>query len=109
MLELDIIKQQLRLEPEYSDEDDLLTSYSNAARRHIERSTRRKIYETINAEGYAEDPDALLFGEDIQLAMLLLISHWYENREAAVPGVSISELPMGVEVLIHPYRIYGVG
>ncbi|MGS0465872.1 head-tail connector protein [Cobetia marina] len=39
MLELDIIKLHVRLEPDFSEDDQLLETYSNAARRVIEGRT----------------------------------------------------------------------
>jgi hypothetical protein len=42
--------------------------------------------------------------DDITTAMLLLIGHWYANRESVVVGTITSELPMAVEALIAPYR-----
>lgn len=56
--------------------------------------------------GYGTD------GEDvpapIRQAMLLMIAHWYENREAVVmpTGTSPVELPIGAERLLTPFRIY---
>lgn len=48
--------------------------------------------------GDAEDvPQAL------KQAILLLIGHWYENREAVTVG-AFAELPMAVKALIAPYR-----
>jgi len=41
----------------------------------------------------------------LQHAMLLLIGHYYENREATAP-ININTVPMTVEFLINPYRIY---
>jgi uncharacterized phiE125 gp8 family phage protein len=41
----------------------------------------------------------------LKAAMLLLIGHWYENREAVNVGSITSELPFTVEVLIAPYRV----
>jgi uncharacterized phiE125 gp8 family phage protein len=40
----------------------------------------------------------------IRMAALLLIGHWYANREAGVAG-SMSDLPMGVDALIAPHRV----
>lgn len=41
----------------------------------------------------------------LKSAMLLLIGHLYENREATAP-ISITEVPMATSYLIKPYRIY---
>lgn len=47
--------------------------------------------------GYADLP------KSIRHAALLLIGHWYENREA-VTEVKMSELPAAVDALLMPYR-----
>jgi len=39
----------------------------------------------------------------IKAAILLLVSHWNENREA-VTGGAMSQLPLGVSALIAPHR-----
>jgi uncharacterized phiE125 gp8 family phage protein len=47
----------------------------------------------------------------IRHAMMLLVSHWYRNRDAVV-GVdnrdSSTELPLGVESLLAPFRVWNV-
>jgi uncharacterized phiE125 gp8 family phage protein len=44
--------------------------------------------------------------EPIRFAILLLIAHWYRNREAVVIGQSAVNLPFAVDALLQPYRIY---
>jgi len=44
---------------------------------------------------------------DIILAMLLMIGHWYENREA-VSVVQLNQIPMGAAALLGPYRAYSL-
>ena len=41
----------------------------------------------------------------IRQAMLLLIGHWYANREAVNVGNITSELPLAVKSLIAPFRL----
>lgn len=48
--------------------------------------------------GYDETPAA------IRQAMLLLIGHWYEHRQAVASGVTVAELPLAVDALLTPYR-----
>ena len=49
------------------------------------------------------DAEAYL-GEDVKQAVLLLVGHWYENREAVVVGSSSSgALDMAVEALLAPH------
>lgn len=51
--------------------------------------------------GYAEVPPA------IKVAILLMVSNWYQNREAAVPG-TMAELPLGASMLLSPYKRYSI-
>jgi len=46
--------------------------------------------------------------EDLKLAIKLLASHFYENREATVFTAikRVEELPLGVRYLISPYRLW---
>ena len=41
----------------------------------------------------------------IRQAMLLMIGHWYENREQVTVGAVAREIPLGVEALLWPYRV----
>lgn len=110
MLELDIIKQQVRLEPDSVEEDTLLDTYSTAARRMVENVTGRTLYATageIPTDPITTEPtdlSALVLDDDITTAMLLLIGHWYANRESVVIGSTATELPLAVESLLAPYR-----
>ncbi|MGQ7253974.1 head-tail connector protein [Vreelandella titanicae] len=111
MLELDIIKQHVRLEPDETEDDALLDTYANSAVRYIENHTGRKLYATDEAvpkdtDGNVTDEHALVLDDDLVDAMLLLIAHRYANREAVVVGSISSELPMAVKDLIEPYRHY---
>lgn len=40
----------------------------------------------------------------IHQALLLLIGHWYANRETVVLGSTAIELPMATEALLQPFR-----
>lgn len=44
----------------------------------------------------------------IRIGALLLIGHWFHNREAVNIGNITSELPMGAQALIAPYRRTGI-
>ena len=44
----------------------------------------------------------------IKQAMLLLIGHWFANREAVNVGNIVTAMPLAVEALIAPYRRVGV-
>lgn len=44
----------------------------------------------------------------IKAAILLIVGHLYENREASTVGVSAELLPMAVDALLAPYRRVGL-
>lgn len=45
---------------------------------------------------------------ELEQAVLMLVAHWYQNREAVSASASISELPLAVKMLIGPYRPSGL-
>ena len=58
----------------------------------------------IFVAGYGNAADVPQY---IKNAMLLLIGHWYENREgAAIPSVVPKEIPFGVEALLWKERVF---
>ncbi|EHI3729740.1 head-tail connector protein [Salmonella enterica] len=102
LLTLEEIKSQLRLEEDYSDEDSLLEALGKAVQSRTETYLNRKLYDA--APGVpADDPDGLVMTDDIRLGMLLLLTHYYENR-SSVTEVEKLELPMSFNWLVGPYR-----
>lgn len=41
----------------------------------------------------------------IKQAMLIMLSHLYENREPVIVGTSVMQIPMSLEYLLWPYRV----
>lgn len=107
MIELLTVKTHCRIDDDDTSEDDLLTIYIGAAKRHVENFTRRTLYATNTDPGFENDEDRLLLDDDVRTAMLLLVGHWFANREA-VSDKSLSEIPLAVNALLQPYKIYGV-
>ncbi|EOY4342514.1 head-tail connector protein [Cronobacter malonaticus] len=108
MLTKEQVKTHCRIDANSTEEDAWIETSIKAAARHVEKSTRRKLYEDAGNPLYLADPDALLYGEDIEMAMLMLIGHWYANRETVSVGSTTSALAFSTEALLQPYRIYGV-
>lgn len=54
--------------------------------------------------GYGSNPGDV--PEPLRQAILLLIGHWYENRETVNVGNITSELPMTVASLVFPFRVF---
>ncbi|HAS6480589.1 head-tail connector protein [Vibrio splendidus] len=105
LLTLDEIKHQCRLDNDFTDEDSQLTLYAKAAQRNIENTIGRKLYATANDVPEGVPWFATLDeGEDIKLALLLLVSHYYANREATTTE-SLRQIPLGVRELLAPWRV----
>jgi uncharacterized phiE125 gp8 family phage protein len=61
-------------------------------------------YRVTYAAGYTAAGDVWAAPVDIQQAVLLLVGHWFENREAVVVGESgTAELPLAVSALLDPH------
>ncbi|EQA5332756.1 head-tail connector protein [Proteus mirabilis] len=91
---LEKLKQQCRLDEDNTFEDELLKTYLMAAKQRAEGYINRHLYEENIPE---EDPDGLLITDDIELALMLAVGNFYENRETAI-------LPAGFKLLLDPYR-----
>lgn len=102
LLTLEEIKAQLRLDDDFTDEDTLLTLLGKAVQTRTESFLNRKLY-APDADIPDTDPDGLLLPDDIKLGMLLLATHFYENR-SSVTEVEMVELPMSFNWLVGPYR-----
>lgn len=48
-------------------------------------------------------PETSTVPDPLKVAILLLVGHWYQNREAVSAG-AMASLPFAVEALIAPYR-----
>jgi uncharacterized phiE125 gp8 family phage protein len=55
--------------------------------------------------GYGDDGDDV--PQEIRQAMLLMVGHWYENREDSVGVGNVQRIPMGAEWLLWPERVLG--
>ncbi|QDD91933.1 head-tail connector protein [Pseudomonas oryzihabitans] len=93
MIELSRVKLHLRVD--HSDEDSLIQGYLAAALAHVEQHCDRTLVEA-NPTG----PEQMLLTKDVEQAILLLVGHWYANREAVVVGNAPSAVPLAVDRLL---------
>lgn len=98
---IDKLRAQYRIDIDDTTEDELLELYYGAARRKAENFINRKLYEDEVPE---TDPDGLVIADDILLALMLLVGHWYENREPVNVGNIVTPFPFGFDSLLEPYR-----
>ena len=93
ILTLAEVKTHLRVGSD-ATEDALITTYITAAREYVEGYQNRVFLssdEAVEAETMTGIEKA---------ACLLLIGHWYENRQAVVLGTPPSEVPFAVKALL---------
>ncbi|AMO58117.1 hypothetical protein GZ77_20495 [Endozoicomonas montiporae] len=76
-LTLDQIKQQLRIELDNTDEDSYLELIGSAAESAVESYLNRSLYAD---EVPDDDSTGLVIKNHIQMAMLLIVTDFHENR-----------------------------
>lgn len=107
----------------YLDEDDLLQTVDASVYRLNDDDINTPVVELKSGQswplatavhrvrfsaGYSLAGESPLFNVlpfAVKAAMLLLLGHYYENREATLAGAPITTIPLGVESLLRPYRI----
>ena len=102
MITLDEIKLHCRID--HDADDSLLEKYKDAAREATSKYISRPLYDTSVPD---DAEDGIVINRAMELAMLLMVAHWYAHRES-VSETSMSEVPHGVHALLQPYRIMGV-
>ncbi|MBP2611413.1 head-tail connector protein [Agrobacterium pusense] len=86
-----------------SEDDEIIERKIEAAQNHIERLLGFKIEETYGGTDQEEIPPALIE------AVCQLAAHWFENREAALVGVSGEDPPFGLWQIVNEFREYSFG
>ena len=92
MIDLDLVKAHLRVDG--AEEDALIGAYLNGAVEYVQQHCDRRIVEA------PESPDQMALTDDVKQAILLLIGHWYANREAVAVGTIATAMPLAVERLL---------
>ena len=100
-----LIKQHIRSERD--DEDDYLTMLAGASVSTFEDFTGRTLVATDTVPEDLKD-DEVPLTLSIQQGLLLLIGHWYENRELATEKALV-EIPAASQSLWSPYKWYHLG
>lgn len=93
MIDLALVKLHLRVDGD--EEDTLIGGYLEAAKAHVEQHCDRKL-----VEGDPVYPAEMGLTRDVEQALLLLVGHWYANREAVVMSGAPSAVPLAVDRLL---------
>lgn len=102
-LTAEALKQQLNMTEDEADEIDeaVLTRLVDAAKVHAERILGYALTDTT------ELPDGAPV--DLELAILQIAAHWFNERETVLVGVTAQEVPFGASQILGEYRNYTFG
>lgn len=101
MLDIELVKKHLVSVP--GDDDDLIEAYMEASIATFETWTNRKLVAT---EADLPEPlgSCIVLNKSIEVGAMLLVGHWYANREAVAIGTIATAIPMSTQSLWRPYR-----
>ncbi|MEZ2874131.1 MULTISPECIES: head-tail connector protein [Pseudomonas chlororaphis group] len=92
---IDLARVKLHLKLDGDEEDLLVAGYVEAAKSHVAMHCDRELVDTVPT-----GPEQMGFTPDVEQAVLLLVGHWYANREAVVTGVTSTAVPLAVDRLL---------
>ncbi|WP_322614213.1 head-tail connector protein [Pseudomonas sp. BIC9C] len=92
---IDLARVKLHLRVDGDEEDSIITGYIESAKSHVAMHCDR-----VLVEADPEEPEQMGLTPDVEQAILLLVGHWYSNREAVVVGTISSAVPLAVERLL---------
>jgi uncharacterized phage protein (predicted DNA packaging) len=101
-LKLEDIKAQCRIEPDFTDEDTLLTAYGGAAENTLLRTCNRTYSDLLENFGEDDGKGGKVVPPDFRVAALMLAKHLYEHR-GPTENVSVSMVPYALDYLIKPF------
>ncbi|MGP7732937.1 head-tail connector protein [Oceanimonas smirnovii] len=104
MIAIGDIRAQCRLGDDITDEDAYLKVLLQAAIRHVEVRIQKTLVPLSDWDPAAEGAETSQpITDDLRLAVLFLIGHWYGNREAVVVGEAANTVPLTFDALIQSY------
>lgn len=92
---IDLARVKLHLRVDGDEEDSLINGYLEAAKSHVSMHCDRELVEAAPVE-----PDQMGITPDVEQAILLLVGHWFANREGVALGTISTVVPLAVERLL---------
>jgi uncharacterized phage protein (predicted DNA packaging) len=96
---IDQARVKLHLRVDGDEEDTLIAGYLEAAKSHVAMHCDRELVDTAPI-----GPEQMGFTPDVEQAVLLIVGHWYANREAVVIGTISTAIPLAVDRLLWPRK-----
>lgn len=97
LLDLDIVKKHLNIDPDFCDDDDYIVTLAEVAEQAVEKHIDSRLSDIAKEEDGLPSP---LFH-----AMLLMIGNLYANRESVSYSTAV-EVPKSYDYLLSLYRNY---
>ncbi|AKJ41549.1 head-tail connector protein [Pragia fontium] len=97
---LEELQHQCRIDGDH--DNSLLTVYCGAARKAVENFINRPLFDDFVPDDCSV---GIVITDDIKLAIMMIVGHWYENREPVNLGNIVNEIPLSFRFLVEPYRI----
>lgn len=104
LVPLATLKQHLRHEASYTAEDTTIQAYLDGAEAAIAGHLCRPLI--ASAATPVAGTFELPLNAAVTAAVLLMAGHLYANREAVVVGTISAALPLSVQFLLAPYRVW---
>lgn len=106
MIDLDLVKNHLQVVG--ADHDAIIELYVAAAVDTAEQYLNRKLY-AVGETVPDSDPTGITIPPAVVSAVLLIVGQLFEFRENVVSGTIVTQVPLGAERLMWPYRILTTG
>lgn len=105
MIDINLLKAHLKFDDdEYPDDEDIYLNHLIESAIDAFNNFSNRLLIAPDAE--LPDPvnNAIKLTKSIEQGALLLIGHWYLNRESVVVGVTGAEVPLSTQTLWRPHR-----
>lgn len=103
LITLDELKDQLRIEHDYHDEDAHITTCGNAAEAALLRACRRTVDDLLANFGTTDATTGdTLPPPDFKMAVLMLGKHVYEHP-GATDSVQQVPVPFSIDLMVKPF------
>lgn len=93
-IDLSLIKEYLKVD--YDDEDNLLNIFGVASQSYIETQLGYKISDQWPTE--SDIPD------ELTIAAIMIIAHWYDNRQLQTQGTLGAEISFAVSAILNAHK-----
>jgi hypothetical protein len=103
MIALETVKIHLKIDESSEADDAYLQFLIDGAISEFNNACNRTLY-AENAVLPSPVGNALIITKDIAIGALMLLGHWFNNRESVVIGASVQELPMSTRAMWAKYR-----